>query len=102
MAADPSTLTPLAITYRTVDSLIPDPRNARTHPKRQLDQIAASIREFGFTNPLLIDPNGAIIAGHGRLLAAKAIGLSEVPTIVLADLSESQKRALRLGKVSEH
>ena len=83
MAADPPTLAPLAITYRSVDTLIPDRRNARTHPKRQVEQIAASIREFGFANPILIDPDGAIIAGHGRLLAAKALGLAEVPTIVL-------------------
>ena len=82
-------LAPLAVTYRSVGSLFPDPRNARTHPKRQLDQIAASIREFGFTNPILIDPEGSIIAGHGRLLAAKAMGLREVPTIELAGLSES-------------
>lgn len=90
-------LLPLSVAYRSVDSLIPDRRNARTHPKRQLEQLAASIREFGFTNPILIDPDASVIAGHGRLLAAKAIGLSEVPTIVLADLSESQKRALRLA-----
>ena len=63
---------PLAISYRSVGSLLPDPRNARTHPKRQVEQIAASIREFGFANPILIDAEGTIIAGHGRLLAAKA------------------------------
>jgi DNA modification methylase len=89
--------TPLTIVYRPIGSLVPDPRNARTHPKRQLEQIAASIREFGFTNPLLIDPDGSIIAGHGRLLAAKTLGLSEVPTIALSGLSDAQKRALRLG-----
>ncbi len=88
---------PLAVTYRPVDSLAPSPRNARTHPKRQLDQIVASIREFGFTNPILIDPDGAVIAGHGRLLAAKAMALAEVPTIILEGLSEAQKRALRLA-----
>ncbi|MCB1388949.1 MAG: ParB N-terminal domain-containing protein, partial [Rhodobacteraceae bacterium] len=63
---------PLAIVYKPVGSLTPDPRNARTHPKRQVEQIAASIRAFGFTNPILVDPGGTIIAGHGRLLAAKA------------------------------
>jgi DNA modification methylase len=88
---------PLAIAYRPVASLVPDPRNARTHPKRQLDQIAASIREFGFVNPILIDPDGRIIAGHGRLLAAKALGLAEAPVIVIPGLSEAQKRALRLA-----
>ena len=56
------------------DSLVPDPRNARTHPKRQIEQIVASIRAFGFTNPILVDPDGTVIAGHGRLLAAKAMG----------------------------
>ena len=85
---------PLAVSYRPVGSLIPDPRNARTHPKRQLEQIAASIRAFGFANPILIDAEGRIIAGHGRLLAAKSIGLTEVPAIVLPHLSEAQRRAL--------
>ena len=88
---------PLAVTYRPVDSLVPDPRNARTHPKRQIDQIVASIRSFGFTNPILVDPQGAIIAGHGRLLAAKAMALTDVPTIVLDGLGAAQKRALRLA-----
>ena len=87
----------LAVTYRPIDSLVPNQRNARTHPKRQLEQIVASIREFGFTNPILIDPDGAIIAGHGRLLAAKAMALADVPTITLEELSEAQKRALRLA-----
>jgi DNA modification methylase len=85
------------VVYRPVGGLRPDPRNARTHPKRQLDQIIASIRAFGFTNPLLIDPDSVIIAGHGRLLAAKAIGMAEVPTITLPGLSDGQRRALRLA-----
>lgn len=97
MATDQPVLGPLAVTYRPVGSIFPDPRNARTHPKEQVDQIGASIRVFGFTNPILIDPDGMVIAGHGRLLAAKAMGLSEVPTIVLAGLSEKQKRALRIA-----
>jgi DNA-binding phage protein len=83
----------LSVTYRAVSDLIPDPRNARTHPKRQIDQLKASIREFGFTNPILVDPGGHIIAGHGRLLAARAMGLTEVSTIILSGLSETQKRA---------
>ena len=87
----------LAVEYRTVGSLKPDPRNARTHPKRQLEQIKASIKEFGFTNPILIDEQGVIIAGHGRLRAAKEAGLAEVPTIVLAGLTDGKKRALRLA-----
>src|SRR5260221_161077 len=64
----------LAVTYRAVGDLIPDPRNARTHPKRQIDQIKASIDAFGFTNPILADPDGHIIAGHGRLQAERVIG----------------------------
>jgi DNA modification methylase len=87
----------LAVTYRATASLKPDPRNARTHPKRQLEQIIASIREFGFTNPILLDPEGVVIAGHGRLLAAKAMGLVEVPTIELVGLTEAKRRALRLA-----
>jgi len=87
----------LAITYRAVNELIPDPRNARTHPKRQIDQLKASIKEFGFTNPILADPDGHIIAGHGRLQAARAMGITEVPTIILSGLSEIRKRALRIA-----
>ena len=88
---------PLTITYRPVDGVIPDPRNARTHSKRQVEQIVVSIKKFGFTNPILVDEVGGIIAGHGRLLAAKSLGLRDVPTIELAHLSEIQKRALRLA-----
>lgn len=87
----------LSVQYTAVETLKPDVRNARTHSKAQIKQIVASIREFGFTNPILIDPEGGIIAGHGRLRAAKALELDEVPTITLAGLSEPQKRALRLA-----
>jgi DNA modification methylase len=97
MPAEAPKSAPLVVTYRSVDNLFPDARNARSHPKRQLDQIAASIRQFGFANPILIDSAGVIIAGHGRLLAAKALGLTEVPTITLAGLSDAQKRALRIA-----
>ena len=76
---------------------MPDPRNARTHPKRQVEQIANSIREFDFANPILVDAEKRIIAGHGRLLAAKVLGMTEVPTIVLPHLSEAQKRALKIA-----
>src|SRR6266436_9817141 len=82
----------LAITYRPLSELIPDPRNARTHPKRQIDQIRASIAAFGFTNPILADPEGNVIAGHGRLQAARGMGLAEVPVITLPGLSQAQKR----------
>jgi DNA modification methylase len=88
---------PLTITYRPVDAVIPDPRNARTHSKRQVAQIVASITKFGFTNPILVDEEGGIIAGHGRLLAAKSMGLGQVPTIELRHLSDVQKRSLRLA-----
>src|SRR5271154_1914545 len=87
----------LVVTYRAVGDLVPDPRNARSHPKRQIDQIKASIEAFGFTNPILVDPEDHIIAGHGRLQAARAMGFTEVPTIVLPGLSETQKRALRIA-----
>src|SRR5258705_9278699 len=87
----------LVVPYRPVGEPIPDPRNARTHPKRQIDQIRASIEAFGFTNPVLADPEGHIIAGHGRLLAARAMGLTELPVITLPGLSETQKRALRIA-----
>jgi DNA modification methylase len=88
---------PLQVVYKAIASLTPDPRNARTHPKRQIEQIAASIRAFGFTNPILADPAGNLIAGHGRLRAAKEMGLAEVPVIELAGLTEPQKKALRLA-----
>ncbi|MFC4295984.1 site-specific DNA-methyltransferase [Novosphingobium tardum] len=93
----PSVVRPLTVVYRPLGCLVPDPRNARTHPRRQVDQIVASIRAFGFTNPLLADHEGRLIAGHGRLLAAKGLGLTEVPVIELAGLSEAQKKALRLA-----
>ena len=76
-----------------IDKLIPWARNPRTHSEAQIAQIAASIAEFGFNNPILVDTKAGIIAGHGRLLAARKLGLTEVPVIVLDHLSESQKRA---------
>jgi DNA modification methylase len=96
-ASSSSIRSPLAVTYRALGDLIPDARNARTHPKRQIDQIKASIDAFGFTNPILSDPEGHIIAGHGRLQAARALGLAEVPVIQLTGLSEAQKRTLRIA-----
>ena len=87
----------LVVVYQPPAMLKPDPRNARTHSKKQIDQIAASIREFGFTNPILADEAAMVIAGHGRLLAAKHLGLTCVPVITLPHLSEVQKRALRLA-----
>ena len=83
----------LAVEYRAVDDLIPYARNSRTHSEAQVAQIAGSIREFGFTNPILIDEAGGIIAGHGRVMAARKLGMTDVPTITLVGLSEAQKRA---------
>src|SRR5215510_15274329 len=76
-----------------LDKLIPYARNPRTHSEAQIAQIAASIAEFGFNNPILVDTKAGILAGHGRLLAARKLKLKEVPVIVLDHLSESQKRA---------
>ena len=83
----------LAITYRQVTDLIPYARNSRTHTDEQVAQIAGSIREFGWTNPVLIDGEAGIIAGHGRVLAAQRLGLKEVPTIQLDHMTEAQRRA---------
>lgn len=77
----------------TIDKLIPYAKNSRTHSDAQIAQIAASIKEFGFVNPVLIDDAGGIIAGHGRVMAARKLGIDDVPCIRLSHLSENQKRA---------
>ncbi len=87
----------LAVEYRPLDSLVAYARNARTHSDAQVAEIAGSIREFGFTNPVLVDEDGTLIAGHGRVLAARKLGMAEVPTIMLTGLSETQRRALVLA-----
>ena len=87
----------IQVIYLPVTELIPSERNARTHSQEQIKQIAASIHAFGWTNPILIDEHRAIIAGHGRLEAAKVAGLAEVPTIALTGLSAAQKRALAIA-----
>jgi DNA modification methylase len=87
----------LKVQYLQVAGIKPDPRNARTHSKKQIDQIAASIKAFGFANPLLIDEDAILVAGHGRLAAAKKLGLEQVPVIELRGLGEAEKRALRLA-----
>ena len=84
----------LAVEHWHIDRLIPFLRNARTHSPEQIAQIAASIAEFGWTNPILVGPDHVVIAGHARLLAARKLGMSEVPVIVLGHLSEAQRRAL--------
>ena len=81
------------IEQRKVADLVPFARNSRTHSDEQVAQIAASIKEFGFTNPILTDGENGIIAGHGRLQAARKLGLAEVPTIPLHGLTDAQKRA---------
>jgi DNA modification methylase len=81
------------VTRRKVSELIPYARNARTHSPEQVAQIAASIKEWGFTNPVLVDEEDGIIAGHGRILAAQLIGLADVPTMVAKGWTEAQKRA---------
>lgn len=83
----------LSIEYKSTGELIPYVNNSRTHSEQQVQQVAASIKEFGFTNPLLIDEDGGIIAGHGRLQAAQLLKLDEVPTITLGDLSDAQRKA---------
>jgi len=85
------------IEFWPVERLVPYARNARTHSDEQVAQIAASIAEFGFNNPVLVDTDAGIIAGHGRLLAARKLGLTEVPVVVLDHLSETQKRAYILA-----
>jgi DNA modification methylase len=87
----------LAIAWRPLGALIPYARNPRTHSDAQVAQIAASIREFGWTNPVLVDGASGIIAGHGRVLAARKLGLDRVPVIELAHMSEAQKRAYVLA-----
>ena len=87
----------LAIEYVSVDSLIPYVNNARTHSPEQVAQISASIKEFGFTNPVLIDGENGLIAGHGRVMAARKLGMKDVPCIQLAHLSAAQKRAYILA-----
>jgi ParB-like chromosome segregation protein Spo0J len=84
---------PENLEFVPVENLIPYARNSRTHSDAQVAQIAASIKEFGFTNPVLIDEADGIIAGHGRLLAARKLGMDEVPCLRLGYLSEIQKRA---------
>jgi DNA modification methylase len=88
-----SNISELQITYQPVNDLKNNPRNARTHTKHQIRQIADSIDAFGFTNPVLLDHNNTIIAGHGRVAAAKLLGMSSAPTIRLENLSSDQIRA---------
>jgi hypothetical protein len=85
------------IVPRGIADLVPYERNARTHSPAQIALLVASLREFGFTNPVLIDDHDRVIAGHGRLVAAKAAGLTEVPCVVLSHLTDAQRRAYILA-----
>lgn len=87
----------LKIEYRKVGELLPYARNARTHSDTQVSQLAASIKEFGFNNPVAIDADGMILCGHGRVMAAQKLGLTEVPTVCLSHLSDTQKKAYILA-----
>jgi DNA modification methylase len=92
-----NSVNPLKIEYLTVGVLKPYPRNARTHTRKQIHQIKQSISQFGFTNPILVDQENMVMAGHGRLEAAKALGLEKVPVIRFEHMSEAEKRAYILA-----
>ena len=94
----------LKLEYRAVDALIPYARNAKQHSEAQVAQIAASIREFGWGAPILIDGQNNVIAGHGRLLAARKLGITEVPVVPMEHLTDTQRRALILAdnKIGEN
>src|SRR5512142_2577337 len=87
----------LAVKFWPVERLIPYARNARTHTEQQVAQVAASMVEFGWTNPILVGGDGIIIAGHARLAAARKLQMADVPVIVLDHLTETQRRALVLA-----
>ncbi len=91
------------IEYKLVTQIIPYVRNSKTHPKEQVDKIARQISEVGFTQPILIDSQDVVIAGHGRLEAAKSLGMTEVPVIKMSHLTEEQAMAYRIAdnKVAE-
>jgi site-specific DNA-methyltransferase (adenine-specific) len=86
----------LNIVYRQIKDLKPYKKNAKKHNKEQVEQIANSIKEFGFTQPVIIDKNNCVVAGHGRILGAKKAGLKQVPTVTLEELTEEQIKAYRL------
>lgn len=86
----------LNIKYKNIRDLKPYKKNAKKHSKEQVEQIANSIKEFGFTQPVIIDKNNEVVAGHGRILGAKKAGLKQVPTVCLEELTEEQIKAYRL------
>lgn len=87
----------IVVTYRDTESLAPYKDNARTHPEHQIEQIIKSIKEFGFNNPVLVDASGGLISGHGRIIAAKRMGIKQVPVVELAHLTPAQKKAFILA-----
>lgn len=93
----------LQVIYRDIKTLHPYKNNAKKHPKEQIAQIAESIKQFGFVNPVLIDKHNNVVAGHGRCLAAKKLGMKEVPTIKKDSWTEEEVKAFRLidNKVNE-
>src|ERR1700756_1004347 len=86
-----------AVEFLPIDSVAPYPRNPRTHPQANVAKLVASIKEFGWTTPILVDEEGAVLAGHGRLLAARALLMPKVPCLRIPGLSSAQKRAYRLA-----
>ena len=101
---EPATLLPsadmrfrLSITYRPIDELKPDPTNPRLHSKKQIRQIANSIRKFGFNTPVVVDRNNNVICGHGRLLAGRELRMTDVPTVCLDHLTPTQARAFLIA-----
>ena len=86
----------MQVVMRKIRDLKPYKNNAKKHPKEQVNRIAESIKEFGFTQPVLIDKHNEVVVGHGRILGAKQAGLKEVPTVMLEDLTEEQIKAYRL------
>lgn len=86
----------IQIVYKKIGDLKPYKKNAKKHPKEQVERIANSIKEFGFTQPVIIDKDNCVVAGHGRILGAKKVGLKEVPVVKLESLTEEQIKAYRL------
>src|SRR5262249_44345095 len=88
---------PLEIVYRAIEQLKLDPRNPRHHSRKQIKQLVRSIQTFGFTVPALVDHAGNVIAGHGRILACRELGWSEIPCVMIDGLSETKRRALAIA-----
>jgi hypothetical protein len=103
-AATNAGLIDIQIQYRAVGDLALDPRNPRQHSQRQVDQIADSIREFGFIMPIVIDDTSQVVIGHGRVLAAKKLGMPRIPVVEIRHLSKGQLKALRIAdnRLAQH